>query len=231
MKEKDNEINKLKQDLEAAKNKEPEKIYIKEIVKEEVFVNPQPKTTNQIENESEVSASEHEEEQDVKQVSQKADSPKSDHKENNDVPAEAILAKSESPKENTHKDEPPPTEKAKSLEENKTRVKSPAKVKTEKELKYVIYQLKMKMNEKNMEISQFIERVIFESNHNSETASLQTISNNLKKFMAYSRPAEVDDLAFYMTDGKESTSKSSITQIITTKLKYTKFDANSGNFS
>lgn len=228
IKEKDSEISKLKQDLEIAKNKQPEKVYIKEIVKEEVHVNKEPKNTNQIENESEVSASELEVENPVKIIPQKTSSPKLEFKDSENNRKEEH-SKSPSSKEIPHKVESASSSKEKVIkEETKGKDKSPIKFKNEKELKYAIYQLKMKMNEKNMEVNQFVDRVIFESNHTSENIELQTIIKNLKKFMAYSRPEEIDDFAIYLTQGNESTNKGSISQIISSKLKYIKFDINSG---
>ena len=209
-------------------NKQPEKVYIKEIVKEEVHIKAEPKNTNQIENESEVSASELEVENSVKIIPQMTSSPKLELK-NSENNRKEEHSKSPSSKEISHKEESPSSSKEKVIkEETKDKDKFPIKFKNEKELKYAIYQLKMKMNEKNMEVNQFVDRVIFESNHTSENVELQTIIKNLKKFMAYSRPEEIDDLAIYLTQGNESTNKGSISQIISSKLKYIKFDINSG---
>ena len=82
----------------------------------------------------------------------------------------------------------------------------------------------MKMNEKQMETKQFIDKIIFEWDSSKNEVELQTINRSLKKFMNYSQPNEIDDLALFLAQGSDKSSKDSLIQVINSKLNYVKFD-------
>ena len=104
----------------------------------------------------------------------------------------------------------------------------PIKIKSESELIHPIYQLKLKMDEKNTNTQELVNSYIFNEIEDHQTINTEDISENLKNFMEYSKPEEVDDLVLYLTNGMKAISKDELSESINTKIGFKKLNDKEG---
>lgn len=154
---------------------------------------------------------------------------------------ETSFQKESSPKENLEEDQSPNKssdfnkieEACEVLNEDpqKEEVKEkeePIKIKSESELIHPIYQLKLKMDEKNTNTQVLVNSYIFNEIEDHQTINTEDISENLKNFMEYSKPEEVDDLVLYLTNGMKVISKDELSESINTKIGFKKLNDKEG---
>ena len=154
---------------------------------------------------------------------------------------ETSFQKESSPKENLEEDQSPnkssdfnKIEEAcevlnedPQIEEVKEK-QEPIKIKSESELIHPIYQLKLKMDEKNTNTQELVNSYIFNEIEDHQTINTEDISENLKNFMEYSKPEEVDDLVLYLTNGMKAISKDELSESINTKIGFKKLNDKEG---
>lgn len=154
---------------------------------------------------------------------------------------ETSFQKESSPKENLEEDQSPnkssdfnKIEEAcevlnedPQIEEVKEK-QEPIKIKSESELIHPIYQLKLKMDEKNTNTQELVNSYIFNEIEDHQTINTEDISENLKNFMEYSKPEEVDDLVLYLANGMKAISKDELSESINTKIGFKKLNDKEG---
>lgn len=101
-------------------------------------------------------------------------------------------------------------------------------IKTESELLHPIYQLKLKMDEKNVNAQELVDSHICQDLEDQQDIDIKTISQNLKIFMEYSKPEEIEDLTLFLSQGEGKVSKDLLLHAITTKIGFKKLNDSEG---
>ena len=105
-------------------------------------------------------------------------------------------------------------------------VEDVVKIKTKEDLLHPIYQLKMKLNERNIDLQYFVDEYAFLLYE--EDLELQTISDRLKEFMEYSHSEEIDDLALLLTQGENFINKDQYLKALSKEVNFIRLNQEDG---